>query len=255
MNKHKKQVEEILLMPIECTTQSSENIFTHNGRIFSSQKYKGNLDPDMSDIAVGFYNIIYKNILSKYGLLKNDDYCSINFVGDTMNSFNSIANIVPGAGRSVTQRTDKELWPSFLQNYHNRYHCLANFWVLPRCIGRCGKKLNSQDSVDIFLNILQEDYSILDKYTDYFEQIEEYKTFCQKHFIPQTYTPLSNNEIKSLYNHKKADEELKESAKELTVQAQNCWELRANCISSDDNICEELYQYFKERNIRPEHTN
>lgn len=255
MNKHKKQVEKILLMPIECTTQSPVNIFTHNDRIFTSQTYKGSLDPDMSDIAVGFYNIIYEDILSKKGLLKNDDYCNINFVGDTMNSFNSIANIVPEAGRSVTQRTDKEIWPPFLQDYHNSYHCLANFWVLPRCIGRCGKKLNSQDSFDVFLNILQTNYSILDKYPDYFKQMNTYRIFCKKHFLQKTYNPLSNNKIKSLYNHKKSDEELKDSAKELIVQAQNCWKLRAGCISSDDNICEKLYQYFNELGILPEGTN
>lgn len=255
MSEHKEQVEKILLMPIECTTQSSIAIFTHNNRIFSSQKYKGSLDPDMSDIAVGFYNIVYKDILSKDGLLKKDDYCNDNFLGDTMNSFNSIANIVPKAGKSVKQRTDRKMWPSFLQNYYSSYHCLANFWVLPRCIGRCGKKLNSQDSVDIFLNILQTNYSILDKYPDYFKQMNTYRKFCKKHFLQKTYDPLSNSKIKSLYNYKKSDEELKDSAKKLIVQAQNCWKLRANCISSDDNICEKLYQYFNELGILPEETN
>lgn len=255
MSEHKEQVEKILLMPIECTTQSSIAIFTHNDRIFSSQKYKGSLDPDMSDIAVGFYNIVYEDILSKDGLLKKDDYCNDNFLGDTMNSFNSIANIVPEAGKSVKQRTDRKMWPLFLQNYHSSYHCLANFWVLPRSIGRCGKKLNSQDSVDIFLNILQENYSILNKYPDYSEQIDKYDIFCQKHFIAKTYAPLSNNKIKSLYNHKEPDAELKKHAEELTAQAQNCWILRADCISSDDNICEKLYLYFKELDILSEDTN
>lgn len=259
MSGHKEQVKKILLMPIECTTQSSIAIFTHNDKIFSSQKYKGILDPDMSDIAVGFYNIVYEDILSKDGLLKKDDYCNDNFLGDTMNSFNSIANIVPEAGKSVKQRTDWKMWPSFLQNYHSSYHCLSNFWVLPRNIGRRGKKFNSHDSVDIFLNILQKDYSILEKYPDYFKQMNTYGKFYQKHFLTNIdtniYTPLSNCKIKSLYNCKKVDEKLNESAKELIDQAQNCWELRANCISSDHNICEKLYQYFSKLGILPEGAN
>lgn len=41
------------------------------------------------------------------------------FAGDTMNSFNSMANLVCGAGKTIKERkeTNKEEWPPFLTNY------------------------------------------------------------------------------------------------------------------------------------------
>lgn len=75
---HKKQndARKILLTPIEF----GEEISFENNRIFTKQTYSGSLDPDMSDLAVGFYGIIYGlKILTDSGkLLKKD------FAGDTM---------------------------------------------------------------------------------------------------------------------------------------------------------------------------
>lgn len=126
---HKKQndARKILLTPIEF----GEEISFENNRIFTKQTYSGSLDPDMSDLAVGFYGIIYGlKILTDSGkLLKKD------FAGDTMCFFNTVANRIPEAGRLKKQRTSIENWPAYLQDYY-KYRCLANFWVLPMEVGR-----------------------------------------------------------------------------------------------------------------------
>lgn len=248
----KQQVKKVLLTPIECTTQESVNIFRHNGKIFSSQKYNSKtLDPDMSDMAIEFYNILYRDILESKGILKNEGLyqCTLendDFAGDTMNSFNSIASNVPRAGQYTKQRTEKKVWPAFLQKYHSQYHCLANFWILPMRIGRArGTKLNKYDSVDIFLNKLKEDFSVLTEYADYFERLKTYDNFCEKHFIVGCRL-LPTDAVYEMY-HKRLNN--KPKTNNLVKQAYKVMESRAESISSNDNICEELYECFDELKI------
>ena len=84
---HKKQndVKKILLTPIKL----GEEISLENNCIFTKQTYKGSFDPDMSAVAVGFYEIIYGlKILDGKGYLLNKE-----FAGDTMCSFNTIVNL------------------------------------------------------------------------------------------------------------------------------------------------------------------
>lgn len=266
----RRKVRNILLTPIECTTRKpfsiriehdndnneifpSEEKFT-SARIISSQKYSGALDPDMSDLAIEFYNIIYSDILKSKKILKENGASENNdFVGDTMNSFNSIANIVPGAGQSKKQRTEKMDWPAFLQEYHNQYHCLANFWILPMCIGRKGKKLNYYDSIDIFLNRLKEEYSVLKKYADYYERLRTPDEFCKKHFIKDCEI-MSTDAVLEMYRKSsatkdKTEEQFIENAPKIVEQAYKFMESRAESISSNDNICKELYERFDELKI------
>ncbi len=266
--KEKQEVRNILLTPIECVAhkQSSEVLwikqdYEHekilpseekftSARISSTQKYRRALDPDMSDLAVKFYEIVYadtlKDILNERGSCNN-----CNFLGDTINSFNSIANNIPEAGKSAKERTQKDNWPDFLKNYHSQYHCLANFWVLPMCIGRTGTKINKYDSVDIFLNKLEKDYSVLEKHADYFKRLKTYEKFCEKHFI-KSYAPLRTDEVLEMYrigHDKKAktELELKNDAEKLIQQAYKCMESRADSIISNETVCKELYECFIER--------
>ena len=256
----KQQVKKILLTPIECTTQESVNIFRHNGIIYSSQRYSGALDPDMSDIAVEFYNIVYRDILEPKKILKEEGFykCTLenfDFAGDTMNSFNSIADNVPGAGQSAKRRTEKNKWQEeFLQDYHSQYHCLANFWILPWRIGRKrGTKLNNYDSVDIFLNKLEEDFNVLKEYADYFERLKTYDNFCVKHFIVGCEL-LPTDAVNKMYstrlnNKPKAKEKLKEDSQNLVEQAYKVIESRAESIASNNYVCDELYEHFNELKI------
>ena len=102
----------------------------------------------MSDFTVGFYEIVYKDLLKCMTLLNGKgELYNAQFAGDTMNSFNTIANFTINAGKSMAKRTPLEEWPEYLKDYRIRYHCLANFWILPMDIGRTSRKLNKYDSM------------------------------------------------------------------------------------------------------------
>lgn len=67
--------------------------------IYSPQLYKRNPDEDMSDFSVGFYKIVYKDILGENNVeILNEDgtYKNENYMGDTIHSFNSLANVILG---------------------------------------------------------------------------------------------------------------------------------------------------------------
>jgi hypothetical protein len=89
--------------------------------------HPGSWDPDMSDVAIQWYQqVLYPDLYHEDQLI----------LGDTMHSFNTMANRIPGAGSSRLMRTSEAEWPEFLRRYYHHYHCLANFWVLPAAIGR-----------------------------------------------------------------------------------------------------------------------
>ena len=85
-----------------------------------------------------------------------------------IHSFNSLANVILG-NRPQKERCPKEEWPKELIDYQSKYHCLANFWVIPMCHRRTSAKLNRYDSLDSYLNKV---YSGVIKNTDeYFQKI------------------------------------------------------------------------------------
>ena len=65
----------------------------------------------MSDFAIGFYSILYKGPLNNNPILdkKTNKLVNNNFAGDTMNSFNSIANCIPESGKKVENRGQTSL--------------------------------------------------------------------------------------------------------------------------------------------------
>ena len=136
--------------------------------ILSEQKYKNGTDEDMSEIAIEFYKIIYKKIFECNDLLKEGSILdeegglkNKSFAGDTMNSYKQISR------RKGLTDGEKECW-------FNKYHCLANFWILPMDIGRGYmngiSKINvSKDYMDGFLKVLSENYEkYKELYPDYF---------------------------------------------------------------------------------------
>lgn len=232
----KEKVCEILKTPIVCEDKKAGIKYDPNTKvIYTGQKYEKDPDEDMSDFAIGFYEIIYRDIVKELPdekILSNGKLVNYCFAGDTMNSFNSIANLVPEAGQSKKTRTPKEEWPPKLQKYHHRYHCLANFWILPFCIGRTGKKLNYYDSMDIFLEeIKKSDCKILERYNSYFDAFPTFPHFKEKHFI--TEYNINGNTL-SIYKNKEAEK--------LIEQALNMIDERAKEISA--RYYEELWVYF-----------
>lgn len=151
-----KQVEDVLLTQIVVTSEVN-NIFKYNDKIYSSQSYESGLDPDMSDFAIAFYEIIYnKKIIS------NGQIIDMNFAGDTINTGIHMKG----------QRKKVKL--------ENR-HCLANFWVIPYVHGRKREK-PKRDYWDLYLSYVKENISAYDKN---FEQNHDFKDFKVTQFIPE----------------------------------------------------------------------
>ena len=185
MNLTEEQVKNVLLMPLECTTQEPGAVFEHKGGLFSSQTYRG-LDPDMSDLAVDFYKIIYCEQLGFKGeILKEGKLAEKEFCGDTMNSYRFIAKQV---------RDDRsKIWRS-------QYRCLANFWLLPMHVGhssphtsRCGLMKYSKsvkgtdDYVDRFLKKYLEEYDEYKiKFPKYAEKFTK-ENFAKAHYLDGIY--------------------------------------------------------------------
>lgn len=103
----KKQVEEILLMPINVIGYSgmtgvkikkAGKCIETTQSYYPYKNYPIGLDPDMSDFAIGFYEILYNDFLSNPILNGAEALSNNEFASDTMNSFNTIANKVLEAG-------------------------------------------------------------------------------------------------------------------------------------------------------------
>lgn len=238
----RKQVYYILLKPIECTTNDTKTIFLYNNMIYSSQAYHTKngkcYDPDMSDFAIGFYKILYKDILNshciltKEGTLMNDE-----FAGDTMNSFNIIANHTPGAGKSKKSRTPKEKWPEYLRIYKKQYHCLANFWILPREIGRTqygilNKLKEANDYMDKFLKKVETTIDFTND-REYYEKFKNWKLFVKKHYLINSY--VSKTLEVEIYSENDSESFIEKAIEKM--------ELRAKLIAESE-IALELWEYF-----------
>jgi hypothetical protein len=235
-----EQVKKILLTPIICDKKCNKTVLKE-GIIYTGQTYYSTADEDMSDFAVGFYNILYSNCFAEDSLLspkgKLNNCC---FAGDTMNSFNSIAKLVDGKTakqRGLIYNLPDDL--NFLKIYYGKYHCLANFWILPMCIGRRSPKMNRYDSMHIFLNMLNDDYEILKSYKAYYEYFSSYKNFCEKNFV-KCYSLSSTAAVKKKYLEKAAEELISTAIQEI--------ENRAEDISKSE-YSKDLWNYFFENDL------
>lgn len=214
-------VKHILLMPIEIVNGKS---YIENGVIYSDCHYRSEVgDPDMCDVAIGFYKILY----GKSMLNSDNKIGDVDFAGDTMNSFNSIANLVPGAGTSKGARTCMEFWPEWLRHYFFRYHCLANFWAIPFKDGRKSRKGNNLDSPIIYMRCCSNQLS----------NAREHFTNCYKEFIDS-------------WPKEKGDLTKFATLKKYILENPDClWELieaRAAEISANETKAHKLYEYFCE---------
>ena len=167
------------------------------------------------------------------------------FAGDTMNSFNTLANMVPEAGRKRSERTPIEEWPKWLQDYYYAYRCLANFWILPSSVGRTvmgeyNKAIKpKRDFMDRFLQELSADYQGFTKaYPQYSEKLMDYKSFLDVHMISTAY--CSANDTVKVFSYS--------DVKSVIESAEERIKLRANTIASSQ-YAEELLQYFRQLSI------
>lgn len=254
MNK-KEQVIKVLLTPINVTGYSgkdgvsikkTENCIETTQTYYPYKSYDINIDPDMSDFAIGFYEIIYRDILDFPMLNSSDTLSDVEFAGDTMNTFNTIANRVPGAGKSRKCRTPISEWPEYLQRYYFQYHCLANFWILPMIVGRkidnkyCKGYYDKfasdggiQDYMDRFIQKLEGSFDkYKESYVGYFNKIPSLDAFFTSHILNGSY--VNNGEVLSFSNY----EPIK-----FVSSATDMIEKRANAIGNSKYM-DELWEYF-----------
>ena len=222
-----KEVYRILLLEVAPDGRTNHKPCIKDDKIISGEIYIPNgskslskLDPDMSDIAILFYETIYDSItiLKKKRIELYDENVrkkteirhplDLNFMGDTMiTSFEEF-------------------------KYH---HCLANFWVLPFKIGRSldhkygrGVFIKLNDKMDLFLRDLNErkqEYS--EDFEGYFEKFKIGEEFYTKHYLVDGF--IKNDEIKPI-----------ETISDAEIAIDN----RAYMISK--NKGEELYDLFSE---------
>lgn len=233
---NKNIVKKILLMPIKCYNHN-DGIYIKDNIIYSGQKYYSTLDEDMCDFAVGYYNIVYKKDILDKTLLSDKQ-----FAGDTMNSFESIANLVVNAGKSKKDRTEYNTWPIYLQNYYTQYHCLANFWLLPMEIGRKNTKMNRYDSPYLFIKLLSENKYIFSNYKDYEmffcenSNTNNYiSAFIKNHYLSDTLCDL----IIQHYNQEDAEQLIKLILQDIKKRANIIANIKGN----------DLLEYFLKLNI------
>ncbi|CUU47519.1 hypothetical protein [Clostridium beijerinckii] len=160
-----------------------------------------------------------------------------------MNSFNTIANIIPEAGKSSSKRTAKEEWSEYLRTYHSKYHCLANFWLLPMEIGRTTKgKLNKAikpigDYMDRFLEMVYSEVRFDESdCSKYFSCFKNWNDFTDRHFLKNSY--LDQKLKVDLYSNCNEDR-----SEYFIEKALDKIEQRAKCIAKS-NYAEELWNYF-----------
>lgn len=243
--KERDSVMDLLLKPIQCSKKYSQ-IKLVDGVIQTPQRYYCDEDMDMSDFAVGFYEVLYGHLVQQFqidGLLdKKGRLHNPELAGDTMNSFNTLANIILG-DENQHNRSDMHLWPEYLLTYYNRYHCLANFWLIPMRHGRRSAKLNRFDSLDAYVSYVLSHYDILQHETsknnpdnlNYFQCIEM-KAFCKTHFISP---PAPEKDYLKHYRNKSID-----GCKLLIDEAMCMMKHRADAIAQDDEAGNKLLQYF-----------
>ncbi len=257
-----KEIFKILLTPIEATrAKNGKRIERTGNEIISPQHYRSKfLDPDMSDLAVKFYKILYTNSLQSFlpengEILDNEGhFVDMDFAGDTMNSFHSIANRTDKAGTSRKGRTSIIEWPEYLKIYFRQYHCLANFWIIPMALGRSSSKgergSNHFDSPHIFLNRIEEGEQTFKRFESYGAMLEKNKLnnegirseFQRIHYLDDSYgkNGLSTKELEKLYLSGSGN--TVELIDFITISIYK----RAEKIVSDEELCKQLYDLFKD---------
>lgn len=248
-NTKSHDVKRILLTKIEVKKGIKTVSYSANSSIIiSSQKYCSLVDEDMSDFAVEFYKMLYgiDQILNEDGSLYNFD-----FAGDTMCSFNTIANRVPNAGKCRNTRTNFNDWPQYLQKYHSLYHSLANFWILPMEIGRTNHKmskmLTSKDYMDRFLKYYGNNFEAYKgKYTCYSSKFNSFKDFLKKHYLLGNDNYVSLNANGDLFINDFS--EYSKDPQIIISKMMKLIESRAEAISKSKH-CDLLWEYFHSLNL------
>lgn len=240
-----KKVFEILVCPIVASKDASNiglssNVFLEK-IIISSQVYDGNVDEDMCDFAIGFYEILYGlnpgDILAQSKDKKSIIYWE--YAGDTMNSYATVS-------RYASKEKKKE--------WKETYHCLANFWMIP---GKIGRKTNPDSknsggvyskpiTVDSF-NKGRRDY--MDRFLCEKQKFEKHKfdEFSKRHYIDGVY--IKNGEVDTFSYLEETDEDFSSKVDGIINKMMDKICERAVAIVNDKVMCDKLFDYFYSLNL------
>ena len=184
-----KKVFEILVCPIIATTDLNSIEMFHgksrsiiiSGHEACEKGLTSDTDPDMCDLAIGFYEILYELKEKRISILKQEGSLKVwKYAGDTMNSYNTVVRF--------SSEQKKIEWAA-------SYHCLANFWILPGAIGRqtSSDSKNSggpQTKTIKSFNTGRRDY--MDRFLDE-KHASDLVKFAEGHFIEGVY--IKNNNV------------------------------------------------------------
>jgi len=190
-------VKQFLLMPIE-VDKNIDGFYVHNSKIYSGIKY-GKGDPDMSEVAIRFYELLYN--FEGVSWSKFNDKKSVFSVEDIMgDTMNSVSRVVPLASEEGIV-------------FKEKYHCLANFWVLPMKAGRKTNQFSKntpphgrpskrieifnkdiKDFMDRYLSFLHDGIGADEEMTSYYKYYlkmlkldyadkDWFLKFCKKHYM------------------------------------------------------------------------
>ncbi|AYJ44078.1 MULTISPECIES: hypothetical protein [Enterococcus] len=182
LSEKQEKLKQMLLTPI-VVDKLTNTIQKEGDTIKSAQVYRGVEDPDMSDVSIAFYEIIYKNTIPKNqqgefnvfgksddkGNIYINDFANVSFAGDTMNSFKTISgklikelsidgekinkqyympNDSKGRMRLIFDSDADEYTQKIFYEFYKLYHSLANFWIIPIEMGRKSSKTISIDNFE-----------------------------------------------------------------------------------------------------------
>lgn len=235
----KDELKHILLAPIIVNKETEGFMWSDDSKetIISGQKYEGDKDADMSDISICFYESLYdlRSANNKEGkILNGSGLFDKDFAGDTMNSLaaytddkNNIRDEVRNniLGFYKDEREAQEALKAIeeeIDKFSHKYHCLANFWLLPMVVGRGGGAFGKgrfttyYDFMDNFLEaIMRKTYRQSNRYLKNETFIMKYPNYCNlfmkgssfnwdafasKHFINGIYL-LKQNDIYYVASH------------------------------------------------------
>lgn len=197
----RQQVYELVIMEIICDDRKRGKPERQKNVIYTGQRYNSSyIDEDMSDFAVAFYEIVCGYFWNHHPML--DDKGNLidwEFAGDSMNSFETIANRTPGAGKTRDDHSPKSEFPEFLRIYRHRWHCLVNFWTLPMETGRMlkgelNKARRATDYMDRYLSIIREEVPFDGNGRKFHNSFSSWNDFVDKEFLREGYLDR-NDEI------------------------------------------------------------
>ncbi|MCR5265204.1 MAG: hypothetical protein K6E29_01255 [Cyanobacteria bacterium RUI128] len=151
-------------------------------------------DPDATVLANMIYLVCYHDKLPDLNTLNDID--GEKYRGETINTFNNLfQDKLEGVKEWVPLNEENQEFYNKVRQFRDKYLTLGNFMLLPNGGGMNSLNMQKQrlckDYADIFYSKLFGNNSELEKIKNlelnknYFEKINDFKTFCEKNFLEE----------------------------------------------------------------------